>query len=284
MRAERKWILLAEDEADLREIICERLTDHFDTKVNIVQAEDGLDASRRLPFQVFDCIITDLNMPRKGGNSFIDAARSSQLNEFTPIIVVTGNPEAQYENSNDYIYQLEKPIDFDRLIPLIETQFRLGKTNKRLNADLITGFVESLKVTHKEVAEDDLQMDKPQLKKPKEELKGLYHRWLKISLDGLVMTFVIGFGDDYVTAALEKFKKKSDNVANAEPLDMINFIGHRFFRHAIKQLNNPTHLRVQKSESLSPDKRGNLKTLDMTKGISMPLETSLGEIFLYIFT
>ena len=111
---EKKWVLIVDDEQDIRDLIKMHIESHFDD-IGIITAVNGLDATRKLPFQAFDCIITDLKMPKKEGIPFIKSIRSSQLNESTPVVVVTGSPDASLENNSEYVYQLSKPVDFEKL-------------------------------------------------------------------------------------------------------------------------------------------------------------------------
>lgn len=57
--------------------------------VDVTEAEDGLDAMRKLATQKFDLIITDLNMPIMDGLKLIKRIRDDAVHRSTPIIVVT---------------------------------------------------------------------------------------------------------------------------------------------------------------------------------------------------
>lgn len=116
-------ILLADDEKILRITIRDSLEDagHIVTAV-----EDGQDALDALGRDIFDCVITDLNMPRVGGEKVLKAARQKE----SEVIVITGAGSvasavaAMKEGAFDFI---EKPFDIDDLLLL------LGKVEKMVS-------------------------------------------------------------------------------------------------------------------------------------------------------
>ena len=82
MSQERR-ILIVDDEAIIRDFIAEVLEEY-----DIEQAFDGQDAIEKIPAVNPDLIITDIKMPRKGGEEVIKFAK--EFNNDLPIIVVTG--------------------------------------------------------------------------------------------------------------------------------------------------------------------------------------------------
>ena len=280
MITSRKWLLVAEDETEIRELVCDKLQDHFGPNLNIVQAVDGLDATRRLPFQVFDCIVTDLKMPRKEGTSFIDAVRASQLNEFTPVIVVTGNPMTRFEDDRDYIYQLSKPINFDKLTSLLETQLRLGKTNQRLNADLVNCFIDSAKEFHQLTFEHELTANKPMIKQRGEEFKGAFFRHLQIMVDRRQTRFLIGFSRSYLASTVNHYSEFNEETKR---LDIVNFIGHQHFYRSMQKVADPGNLRIANTEAFAASESYKHSQLINSRGLLIKLESAAGTIYFYVF-
>lgn len=79
-KKKRRWILLVEDDPDAREVLMEDLFDAFGNSIKFVEAKDGVEATHKLTFQAFDCIITDLQMPNRDGKQFIEFVKKSPLN------------------------------------------------------------------------------------------------------------------------------------------------------------------------------------------------------------
>jgi CheY-like chemotaxis protein len=110
----RPRILVVDDDNALRRLLRESLKDSyeiFDT------AEPTEALSLALDLQP-DCILLDLLMPGLTGFELCKTISSLSLTHTIPILVVSGNPSAQYEDlcshlgAEDYF---EKPIDFVRL-------------------------------------------------------------------------------------------------------------------------------------------------------------------------
>ena len=110
----KKKILLVEDNADLRALIAEALADEF----LIVQAEDGLDALRRMDEMDFDLVISDIMMPNKDGVSLCNDIKKNLNTSHIPVVLLTAKTslESKIEgvDSGADLY-FEKPIDLTYL-------------------------------------------------------------------------------------------------------------------------------------------------------------------------
>ncbi|MFP4562868.1 MAG: response regulator [Spirochaetia bacterium] len=81
-----KRVLVVEDSVSIRQKIKDILT------VNgyaVDEAIDGLDGLRKLEGTLYDCIITDINMPNMNGIELIKKVRSRDDNKLVPILVLT---------------------------------------------------------------------------------------------------------------------------------------------------------------------------------------------------
>ena len=119
-------ILIAEDEATIRETLVEMIRGMFDD-IEIIAHEDGelghncykdLMQQNSLP----DLIITDLNMPKMNGLELIKRLRE-ELNCRVPIIVFTGHgDDKEFEKLSSYNISamVQKPY-VDKLISKIES-------------------------------------------------------------------------------------------------------------------------------------------------------------------
>ncbi len=89
MKLERMVILVVDDDEVVRKIIVEHLTSfgfrHF------LEAKDGAEAFRFLVDQIqrIDLIISDWEMPRTDGLTFLRAVRAQKHRHETPFIMVT---------------------------------------------------------------------------------------------------------------------------------------------------------------------------------------------------
>ena len=79
-------VLVVEDSVSIRQKIHEILTKHGYV---VEEAIDGLDGMRKLGTNTYDCILTDINMPKMNGIELIKKVRSDEGNKLVPILVLT---------------------------------------------------------------------------------------------------------------------------------------------------------------------------------------------------
>ena len=99
--------LVVDDSSTMRRIVCNTLGSigYFE----VTEAEDGIDALKKMKETQFDAIMTDWNMPRMNGLELVKTARSMEAYKHTPIIMITtegGKREvitAIKEGVNNYI-------------------------------------------------------------------------------------------------------------------------------------------------------------------------------------
>lgn len=83
-------ILLAEDDADDRELFVEALS-VIDPSISIATVQDGEQLMHHLndPAHMPDCIFLDLNMPRKNGKECLAELSKNKRTEKIPVFVYT---------------------------------------------------------------------------------------------------------------------------------------------------------------------------------------------------
>ena len=80
-------MLVVEDTPTMRYLILRTLKRLKD--VEIVEANDGVDALRKMAAGKFDIIFTDINMPMMDGLKLISLVRNDPANKDIPIVVIT---------------------------------------------------------------------------------------------------------------------------------------------------------------------------------------------------
>lgn len=161
MSKSMKWILVVEDETDIRELIADTLEGYFGGDVKIIEAKDGVEATHKLTYQAFDCILTDLKMPHRDGQSFITWVKKSPLNESTPLIVITGFADPVLSKKYKNIPFISKPFDNKELCSYVETQMKLGRLDERVGAVVLNTLVEVCKAFSKQVMGSEVALKKP---------------------------------------------------------------------------------------------------------------------------
>ncbi len=82
----RPLILVVEDSAAIRSLVCDTLVQ---AGLNVVEAEDGLDALQRARRARFDLVLSDQNMPRMDGLSLVRELRRIECYQQVPIVMLT---------------------------------------------------------------------------------------------------------------------------------------------------------------------------------------------------
>jgi len=130
---EKKRILLAEDNDDLRSLIAETLVTQFE----VIEACNGQIASELLQQKEIDLIISDIMMPLKDGVTFCREVKEDISTSHIPFIMMTakGGLENRIEgiNSGADAY-LEKPINFKVLQLTILNLFKQQNRTKEFYA------------------------------------------------------------------------------------------------------------------------------------------------------
>ena len=107
-------ILIVEDDYELNKTICSYLNRNGFQCVGCLNASDAYDAMYK---QTFDCILSDIMMPKIDGYEFVESVR--QLNQEIPILFMSAKDDLFSKQKgyrvgiDDY---LVKPIDLDELV------------------------------------------------------------------------------------------------------------------------------------------------------------------------
>lgn len=121
--ADKKRILFAEDNTDLRLLISKALQDDYE----VLQAADGLEAMKIMDSTTIDLVISDIMMPLKDGVALCHELKNKIETSHIPIILLTAKTslESKIEglDSGADVY-LEKPVNTHLLQLAIQNIFR----------------------------------------------------------------------------------------------------------------------------------------------------------------
>ncbi|WP_446219072.1 SpoIIE family protein phosphatase [Micromonospora sp. IBHARD004] len=119
-------ILLADDNADLREHVTRLLAHAYD----VVSVPDGVEALRLAVDTPFDLVLTDVMMPRLDGFGLVTALRANPLTRHVPIVLLSaraGSAEAVAGLSVGADDYLTKPFSSQELIARVRANVELGQ-------------------------------------------------------------------------------------------------------------------------------------------------------------
>jgi len=81
-----KTILVVDDSASLRQVVSIALTR---AGYDVLEAGDGVEALTRLDGRKINLIVSDVNMPRMDGITFVTQVKLNPRYKFTPVIMLT---------------------------------------------------------------------------------------------------------------------------------------------------------------------------------------------------
>lgn len=122
----QKKILLADDDANLRRVLEFQLTE---AGYKVSAASDGAEAWEFFTGDDFDCVVTDLRMPKLSGLEFLEKIKT--VNSDIPVIVITAFGEvetavaAMKAGAFDYI---NKPFNRDEILLTLERAVKFSET------------------------------------------------------------------------------------------------------------------------------------------------------------
>ena len=137
VKKERKILLVAEDNADLRRFV----VSSFDSEYDVRQAEDGA-AAFDLALEIIpDAVITDFIMPKMCGDELCRKLKKNERTSHIPIILLTAVTSKDTEleglkaGADDYI---TKPFDINMLRQKLENLIQMQENlRKRFKCDMI---------------------------------------------------------------------------------------------------------------------------------------------------
>lgn len=116
-------ILIVDDSATSRMIIkrCFQMAGFQESTYH--EAEDGLKAMSVLQNETVDLVVTDLNMPKMDGNTFIKKLKIIDKTQDLPIMVISsmGNDKMDEELKGEGVLGIiQKPISPEKVIEVLE--------------------------------------------------------------------------------------------------------------------------------------------------------------------
>ena len=114
----QKKLLVVEDEAAVRSLLVQALGRYG----NVTAVENGEEALNRIRNSFFDVVVTDVDMPVRGGISLLREAIEEDEVWRSHFIVCTGNAtdEVRKSTEENSVPLLEKPISIQKLFKIVE--------------------------------------------------------------------------------------------------------------------------------------------------------------------
>ena len=220
-------ILVAEDDAELRQLFCRVLTRHGFQPIG---AADGVEALQVLERDYIDLIVSDIMMPQLDGYALVRGLRDS--GNTIPVLMITardGFQDMQFgflAGADDY---LVKPFEMKELMARINAVLRRSEipedTHKRLTFDKLIIDMDAFELT----------VDGKKVPTPPKEMELLYHLAStpnRVYTRNQLLDEVWGFdyfGDTRtVDVHIKRLREKLEGVSDQWDLKTVWSVGYKF--------------------------------------------------------
>lgn len=264
-----KLYLLAATNAELEfDTIKESINFAYGSKVPVVHAKDGVDATSKIHYQSFSCIVLDIDLGKKSFEAVINSIRSCHLNESTPIILLVNEPEFKLEKTYPFVYFCEKPIDPKKFMELTSQQLKLGKGDQRICASLLNIICQAISEFSQSYAKEEYQLEGPYLTNSNDSLLDV-NIIMEVKHDKAKTNLLMSINEKNLQNMKSQLKflenLKMDHIARSLALFTL--------RRAVAQFANP--YKVSTKIELAPEQL--TKKFANKKGIGFSLQKSNSE-------
>ena len=114
-----KRVLIVDDSPTMRQMVSITLRE---ANFEVLEAENGQEALKKVEGQRFDLILADLNMPVMDGITFIRKARGLAATKYIPILMLTTESQAEKKSEGKAAGAtgwIVKPFDPPKLLAVI---------------------------------------------------------------------------------------------------------------------------------------------------------------------
>ncbi len=119
-------ILIVEDSPTMRQLIIFALKRLKNVRFN--EAGDGVDGLKKLQQDVYNLIITDINMPVMDGLKLVSLIRKDELHKDIPIVIITtegGNEDKERAMALGANAYLTKPIQAPQVLQVVKQLLKI---------------------------------------------------------------------------------------------------------------------------------------------------------------
>ena len=256
---ECKWILLVDDEEDIRTSLKEVIQLQYGNEIKVIEAKDGLEATTKINYQKFDCIITDLSMPRKEGEAFIHSVRSNPLNDSTPVIVISGSTGLEkIKKEFEFVDTIPKPYRVDKVIATLGSCLKVGNNKKRVSANVLNNIINSVEKFVKDLEKGNVsQKGSLEVKKKGVVVDHDYVSSIQFKIGSVVNTFSIMAREGDISTLFSS-QEKNPKHSKEHLMQSMSFVilKNVLERSSLQSNSTLKGSYIQKDKSLLTDKKG----------------------------
>ncbi len=242
--SEIRWILIAEDDDDIRQLLRESLErEAEELPIRIVEAKNGAEAIEKSNKRQFHCVITDLNMPKQNGEEFIRNLQAQPLNASTPALIVSAHTRDEFREfceSYSHIRMIPKPCEPRVVAQAALREIKLGRLDDRASVHLINPFMDSVRELLQKELELSSETLKPAIKKASEKLLGDVHCSMIVTTGTTRARFSLSFDKSLLDAVKgnAQLRLRILQLGSATTENVARFFVQTVFDMAYKSIQN----------------------------------------------
>lgn len=240
---EKKYVLIADDEPDVRSVLKEIIQNSC-KGVFVIEAVDGADAIRKIKLQKFHLAIVDLKMPRLDGHMVLSGIKDLPY-ECKPdrLLVISALSSAeqikqQHDLTVDYI---SKPFQSEQIEAYLQNA--LGKAaapqpaGAGFDINIVNSFIDATIKVLDTMAQTPSVKDSLYLRGP-EMISGDISAILSIVSSKSRGSLAISFGKDCFLAVVNRMLGESYTEITADNADAAAELCNQIFGIAKKEINS----------------------------------------------
>lgn len=243
-----KNILLVDDDKIVKDMLVKVLDSHFPEQLKIRMASDGLEAIRMIENQKFDCVVTDINMPKCDGNNLIKMAKVLPV-EVKPvhILVLSALIEGEFHKMAGVAY-MKKPFDEPELIKHFKDHV-MGQGEKpsfKMDVSFINPFIDSTVEVIEVMANTKVSKSAVFIRE-KDVASGDISSLVSMNSSKFVGSFAISFEKSCFLEVASNMLFEDFTEINSENRDAASEICNQVFGKAKAKMNDLMNLDIAKA-------------------------------------
>lgn len=284
----QKIALIVDDEIDLINIYTEILSTI--PYLKIITANDGMAAYRKARNQKFDFIITDYKMPKLNGVQLINALRDNNVNDQTPIVVISAfiddvKEELVEAHLEKNITILSKPIDFNYILKLANEYIKDKDpaAKKSVDVGFLNTYLAAVQSVTKEMSQLlNVKSGKIEVTNNKIDLKCEISSYLSIVSPYFSGTLILTFPTETFLKLASKALDENFSNINDENKDFAGELSNIIFGKT-KRLWTDKQFNFEKAIPLvQTSDKFSINSIDKTPTIVVPFESEVGPFYTVI--
>ena len=246
-------VLLIDDEADIREIIRDRILE-VEPMLKIIEASNGVEGLQKMSMQKFSMVITDLGLPKKNGQALLKEAQtlpSSLMPDRFIVVSGNSNPDGMPTRLGRVEF-FSKPIKWELFLASIQAHVNSKRepqsrstvpktTPGTVDVEFINPFIDSTLLVLEVTAGIKARKTNLKLKAANEPSQGDMTSLIAMNSKAYLGSMAITFKEESFLSIVNSMLGENYQMINSENRDAAAELCNQIFGGAKATLNAKGH-------------------------------------------